>query len=649
MPDGGRAAREAREGVRVKKSIIKRLVLIIVVSMLVSLALNYYTRVKSAYGDELDNSQKLFWQIRQILKENEEDTEIARADFEQICLVRAKAAAYLVKYHPEMLDDQTEMKKVAGILQVDEFHIFDKDGNLYAGSEPKYFGLNFNSGEQMQFFLPMLQDKSLELCQEITPNTAEKKMMQYAAVWDEDGKEIVQIGMEPERVLAAMEKNELSYIFSLVTVDSGADIYAIDAKTHEIAGALDEEMQGEKAEDIGLDIDRLKDEKKLYTMEVAGKAKCIAFEESDSLILIRACDREEMFENINNNGMWLALYLTLLALAIIFSIFYYLDRFIIRSIASINGNLMRITEGNLEVTLPEQPTPELSELSSHVNEMVESILDSTNKVSFALDRVKIPIAMYEYTPGMKRVRVTNRMREVLNLAEEDAEIFHDYMRFEKWLREIQTDPVDPENLIFRLPGTEDRFVRMESFQYEKSTLGVVIDVTQDVLEKRSIEKERDVDLLTELFNRRAFYHQAEEILKRKQEIGYGAVMMADADNLKRVNDVYGHENGDRYLKEIARIIGSCGAPKQIAARLSGDEFAVFLYGCRSKAELAEYIAEILDERDASVLAVGGDASIPVRFSVGCAFYREDGETLRELLSVADGRMYQNKRMGKERK
>lgn len=109
------------------------------------------------------------------------------------------------------------MEKVANLLDVDEFHLFDPDGTLYGGSQPKYFGLNFRSGEQMQFFLPMLSDRSLELCQDITPNTAEQKLMQYAAVWREDGEGIVQIGMTPGRVLEAKKKNELSYIFSLLT------------------------------------------------------------------------------------------------------------------------------------------------------------------------------------------------------------------------------------------------------------------------------------------------------------------------------------------------------------------------------------------------------------------------------------------------
>lgn len=623
-----------------KRSIFKRLVIIIVVSMVVSLMLNYYQQVVAAYQKVLNHSQEQFRQIEQVLRVNEEETEQTEQEFAKECLTCAKAAAYIVQNQQELLESPAEMKRVAELLQVDELHIFDKEGTLYTGSESKYFGYNFNSGEQMQFFLPMLEDKSLELCQEITPNTAEQKMMQYAAVWSEDGERIVQIGMEPERVLKAMEKNELSYIFSLLTVDSNEEFYAIDLDTHEIMGAMDQDVLGKKAEDIGLDIGVMENSDKLYMMEVNGKAQCVSFRNTDSLILIRSYDRVEMFESVDRNSGLLVVYLFVLSLVIIFFILRYLDQYIIKSIANINCDLIQITEGNLEVQLPEQATPELSELSSHVNEMVKSILSTTNKLSLILQHVKVPIAVYEYNPVMKRVMVTSRMSEVLNLPEE---VFEDYTCFKKRVNEIRENPVDQKNSIFRLPGEEERYVRLESFDYEKSILGIVLDVTSDILEKKSIEEERDIDLLTGLFNRRAFYARMEQLLDSGAEIGNAMILMTDADNLKYANDRYGHEIGDKYLREIARILRKSGAPGQVVARLSGDEFALFLYGCGTKEDLLKYVDEIRKERDAGCVLVG-EERVQISFSIGCAFFPEEGEKLRDLLGLADERMYQNKRM-----
>lgn len=58
----------------------------------------------------------------------------------------------------------------------------------------------------MYYFKPILNDKNLELCQEITPNTFENKLMQYYALWSENKEFIVQMGMEPINVMKATEK-----------------------------------------------------------------------------------------------------------------------------------------------------------------------------------------------------------------------------------------------------------------------------------------------------------------------------------------------------------------------------------------------------------------------------------------------------------
>ena len=167
-------------------------------------------------------------EIGQILNQNEKETQKAKESLMEQCFMSAEAISYMIQGKPDIVGNQQEIQRIAGMLQVDEVHLFDTEGNLYAGSEPRYYGLNFNSGEQMRFFLPMLKDYDLRLCQEITPNTAEQKLMQYAAVWSRDHKGIVQVGLEPTTVLEAMKKTELSYIFSLVTSEKDETIYAID-------------------------------------------------------------------------------------------------------------------------------------------------------------------------------------------------------------------------------------------------------------------------------------------------------------------------------------------------------------------------------------------------------------------------------------
>ena len=106
-----------------------------------------------------------------------------------------------LEQQPQLEYDVDELNKLAEFLQVDEIHLFDANGTLYSGSHPEYTGLTMYSGDQISFFAPMLRDKGLALCQEIVPNTASNKPMIYAAVWREDGEGIVQVGLEPQRML----------------------------------------------------------------------------------------------------------------------------------------------------------------------------------------------------------------------------------------------------------------------------------------------------------------------------------------------------------------------------------------------------------------------------------------------------------------
>lgn len=102
-------------------------------------------------------------------------------------IVRAKAVAYIIDAKPEAEKDVDELRKIANLMSVDEVHLFDKDGTIYSGSVPKYYGYNFDSGEQIEYFKPMLTDKSLTMCQDVTPNTSEGKEMMYAITWNEAG------------------------------------------------------------------------------------------------------------------------------------------------------------------------------------------------------------------------------------------------------------------------------------------------------------------------------------------------------------------------------------------------------------------------------------------------------------------------------
>ena len=146
-------------------------------------------------------------------------------------------------------------------MAVDEIHLFDENGYIYSGSVPKYFGYNFDSGEQIAYFKPMLTDKSLTMCQDVTPNTSEGKEMMYAITWNEDGTRLVQVGISPKRLLEETKQNEISTVVASMPFYEGIEIFAADAKTGIIKGATDSRWIGETLENLGITSAKTKGEK----------------------------------------------------------------------------------------------------------------------------------------------------------------------------------------------------------------------------------------------------------------------------------------------------------------------------------------------------------------------------------------------------
>ena len=192
-------------------------------------------------------SQVLLDWVINVLDRNTQSEEELINSLKDDYIVRAKAVAYIIDAKPEA------ERKIANLMSVDEVHLFDKDGTIYSGSVPKYYGYNFDSGEQIEYFKPMLTDKTLTMCQDVTPNTSEGKEMMYAITWNEAGTRMVQVGIKPVRLLEEVKQNEVSSVVENMPVYEGMSILVADTKTGEIYGATDTDKIGKTLEDIGVD------------------------------------------------------------------------------------------------------------------------------------------------------------------------------------------------------------------------------------------------------------------------------------------------------------------------------------------------------------------------------------------------------------
>ena len=120
--------------------------------------------------------------------------------------------------------------------------------------------------------------------------------------------------------------------------------------------------------------------------------------------------------------------------------------------------------------------------------MVGSLLEATGKLSLVFQNVDIPIAVYEYNQDMKRVLATKKLGEILMIPEEElSAVLADRELFVKKIKVIRSEPLKEEKEICCLNGEERRYVRIKTYEGEGKTLGIVIDVTEAIVEKQQIE------------------------------------------------------------------------------------------------------------------------------------------------------------------
>ena len=216
---------------------------VIVVALILEAGILKYVNDANAYK----LSKVLLDRVFTVLDKNDQSEEELIESLKDDYIVRAKAVSYIVDAKPQVENDVEELQKIAKLMSVDEIHLFDDQGTIYSGSAPKYFGYNFDSGAQMEYFKPMLKDKSLTMCQDVTPNTAEGKKMMYAITWNEDGTKMLQVGIEPKRLLNEIKQNNISNVVAGMPVYKGMEIMAADADTQVIEGATDSSKLGKKS------------------------------------------------------------------------------------------------------------------------------------------------------------------------------------------------------------------------------------------------------------------------------------------------------------------------------------------------------------------------------------------------------------------
>ncbi|MDF2543421.1 MAG: diguanylate cyclase precursor [Herbinix sp.] len=302
---------------------------------------------------------------------------------------------------------------------------------------------------------------------------------------------------------------------------------------------------------------------------------------------------------------------------------------------------------NVKLVLEKTGLTEVDELSQAIQTANDSLLESTIKMSAIMELAELPIGAYEYHTNNNYVFMTEQVMSILYLSPEEAAILRGNKElFQNKILEILKYQDPEEENVYNLPGYPNRWVKLKEVTNEKAVMGIVIDVTDEMIEKKKMIYDRDYDYLTKILNRKALYLIGKAVLTKRDPKLEAAVMMFDLDNLKIINDTYGHKWGDKYIKQAVYHLKSFDNERMILGRRSGDEFVTVLYNYQSKDEIRSCIKEFYERINATPIQLPDNTEKTVQITAGLVWVNDFSETFDNYLLYADTALYRAKKENK---
>ncbi len=299
---------------------------------------------------------------------------------------------------------------------------------------------------------------------------------------------------------------------------------------------------------------------------------------------------------------------------------------------------------------------EVDRLTDEIEKFSHKLLNSSFSMQNLLEVVGHGIVILEERDGGKTINRIGRISVLLDKEDESEEHIREYDRneFKKVLRnslrglrikDVSAGQIGGSQRVFKVLNVDKpMYIRYELEKKDGKIFHIYTDYTNVYDEIYRLEWEKNHDQLTGLANRQYFEEKVKERLAKNPNNKY-VMIMWDLDNLKYVNDKYGHNWGDVYLKEIASVISRLKNRGANTARFSGDEFFAFLeYEDKEEVRngIASVQAKLLDKK----FQIGIGEEMKIRASVGMCWYPDDADSYDKLYRFADFAMYSAKHNSK---
>ena len=292
---------------------------------------------------------------------------------------------------------------------------------------------------------------------------------------------------------------------------------------------------------------------------------------------------------------------------------------------------------------------EIDQFSSAIIDLSQEVLETSTKFLNIMNMASIDIGGYEIKKGSKNVYVTDNFFLLLGIDKVTLPLT--YEQFEELFKEVERDyQVEIKNENERIYCIKKyvglRYVRLKMRKEADREIGIAEDITTSYIERQRIEHERDYDVLTGLYNRFSFQRHMDYLFEHSEQLKNAALVMIDLDNLKKINDAFGHDWGDNYIRQCGKCFQENVPEKTICARVSGDEFYLFLYGFDNQEEIRQRLISMTSIMQHRTVLLPNGNKMNLSASIGISWYPQDSIYFDFLKKYADFAMYQVKKSTK---
>ncbi|MEG1475812.1 MAG: GGDEF and EAL domain-containing protein, partial [Longicatena sp.] len=370
--------------------------------------------------------------------------------------------------------------------------------------------------------------------------------------------------------------------------------------------------------------------------------------ENEEWYLFGMVDSGELFASFSSLNSSL-LYSLLFAIVLGMATAFFITRKFTKPISSLAKQL-KDKDPNEPMSLPKVNIKEIDELSCSIEDLSINLSSAESRLSQIMHALNMPLgAMEVFTNGT--IYCTDEIPRLLEfsninkLSYSIKEYKKEIERFEKnsILYDTKVEEIDGKSIqttIVKYTNQQDniRWVRFITSDQKENRIVVVADISEEMQEKQMLTYERDHDVLTKLLNRRAFRINVEKILNT-DNCGICAMVLWDLDNLKLVNDSYGHDAGDTLICLTADVLHKFSSSTCIVSRMAGDEFLLFFHHFNNKKSILDLVEKAHQLINLKEVEIVENTIVKQRISAGIAWYPDNATTFDDLSKYADFAMY----------